>query len=524
MNTTFIEVSIKKRNHFAFLTVVMIALVCFPVSVIAQKKAGSINLETNLIKAGKNRPELEKAITYFKRSKDPQKLEALYFLISNMDIHYSANYTYVDSTGKTQSFNEFSYPNFRAAEKIIKENYEQGTWYFQEDHCPDLECITADYLIANIENAFKSWRNSLYKNIAFKDFCEYILPYRATVEPLQEWRNVYGTRFKWISDSLRTLPFNKVLSYIGAEYMNWFTFTFGREIRVEPLPRLGAQQLLFREKGACEDVAGLEVFILRSQGIPASYNLIPRWGTSTGTHFLNTAFDPQMRPVRFDVTMQPAIDIDLPREPAKVIRFTYSKQPEVLANIEKEENIPPGFLQYRNYKDITNEYWETDSLKTELFPSTDNPAISYACIVSGGKWQPVWWGKTKDNLVTFSNMPKGIAYLPAYYKDQELVPAGYVKVMGYNNEAILIPDYSKKRVIEIKEQEKYLKFRPDKTYQLYYWDNTWILAGEQTATEETKALLFSDVPSNVLFMLIPEYSKGLERPFIIDNNGTRYWF
>ena len=479
------------------------------------------NALANISKAGENKLELEEAITYFKNTADPLKLEAVYFLIANMDIHYSSDYHWLDSLGKKENFSEFSYPNFNAATKAIETNLSICT--LEEDIYPDLEYVKADFLIQNIENAFKVWKSSTYREISFNDFCEYILPYRTTFEPLQDWRNTYSNRYGWVGDSLKTLPLTKVLSYMGAEYDSWFLLTYGKENRIDPLPRLGAQQLLFRKKGNCEDIAALQVFALRSQGIPVSYDIIPSWGTATGTHFGNTAFDLKMKPIRFDVTRTPVVNPEQ-AEPAKVIRLTYSKQKEVLASFEKEEDIPSGFMQDKNYIDITNEYWETKTLNCTLFPAPKKPKITYVCTVRGGEWQPVWWGRTQDSIVTFSKMPKGIAYLPVYYQDGEIIPAGYPKVMGYNNELVLKPDTVKTRSIVIKEQERYLKFRPEKSYELFYWDNEWKFADVKITGTETKELVFDKVPSNALYRLVPEYSRGMERPFIITPDGTRHWF
>ena len=85
-------------------------------------------------------------------------------------------------------------------------------------------------------------------------------------------------------------------------------------------------------------------------------------------------------------------------------------------------------------------------------------------------------------------MPKGTAFLPAHYVNGSLRPAWFPKVNGFNNELLLKPDTSIKRNIEIEEQERYLIFRPGKKHELYYWDNDWVLAGEQTAPDNTKEL------------------------------------
>ena len=76
----------------------------------------------------------------------------------------------------------------------------------------------------------------------------------------------------------------------------------------------------------------------------------------------------------------------------------------------------------------------------------------------------------------------------------------------------------------IKEQDYYLKFRPQKEYELFYWDKNWVSLGKQVTGIETRELMFRDVPMNALLRLIPEYSEQKERPFIILADGTRYWW
>ena len=101
---------------------------------------------------------------------------------------------------------------------------------------------------------------------------------------------------------------------------------------------------------------------------------------------------------------------------------------------------------------------------------------------------------------------------------------GYPIVNGYNHQLLLVPDTIHTRNVTIKEQDKYLRFRPGKKYELFYWNNKWESLGVQTATLESSVLHFSKVPQNALMLLIPEYSEGKERPFIIMNDGTRHWW
>src|SRR5690606_29365130 len=65
--------------------------------------------------AGDNRQELEKAVAHFQAQDDTLKLQALYFLLENMDNHYSADYYWKDGEGRRIDFDEFSYPDFPSA-------------------------------------------------------------------------------------------------------------------------------------------------------------------------------------------------------------------------------------------------------------------------------------------------------------------------------------------------------------------------------------------------------------------------
>ena len=489
-------------------------------------------VESNLQKAGTNRPELEKAIMHFKDIGDSLKLKAAYFLIGNMDIHYSENYYWQDSKEKRIPFNEFDYPDFASAVAAMDSiKKAEGRLTFKDTILQDLTTLSGQYLIDNINFAVDHWKVSKFKDIPFNDFCEYILPYRVTTEPIQNWRQEYHKRYQWLSDSLENKPLKQVLIYTALDYQRWFDFNIGRENRHEPLPRLDAKQLLFRKKGACEDVASLQVFTLRSQSIPVSYNMVAFWGTSYGRHFMNTVFDQKMNPIEYDATKGEITGGRLDREPAKVVRYTYSRQPDALATQEEIHNIPPCFLQKPNIIDITPANWECSDLALPLFPITETQdkqakaiPVVYACMFSMASWQVAWWGKAHNDTVSFSNMPDGTVILPMYYQRKRLVPAGYPFANGYNKKLLLKPDTIRKRNVTIEEQDRYLKFRPGKKYRLYYWDKNWKLIAEKTASVSSVRLTFDQVPLNALLRLVPEYSEGKERPFIISKDGTRYWW
>ena len=474
-----------------------------------------------LNRAGSNRQSLEKSILHFQSSGEPKKLSALYFLISNMDAHQSVAIVFSDSSGKVVPYNQLDYQNVDSslvALKALKKKHRRlaaGLSYHN-----DLETISGDFLIEHINASFKAWENGVAKNVRFRDFCEYILPYRVSNESVQNWSSAYGKRFSWVNDSLKTIGVIKTLAYVTADNQNWFKNPNGTFAEI--YRRLGAQELLFRSMGACEDRADAAVFTLRSQGIPASVNAIPFWGTSSGLHYCVSVFDPSMKLIRYDPTRE-IVDAELLREPSKVIRETFSKQSDALAKNLHPDSIPSGFLQSLNYKDITEKYWKTSSIKIPVEKEGVTGTL-FACVYNDASWRPTWWGKVKNRKVRFDKMPKGAVYLPMYYYEGDLIPAGYPIANGFDRQILLRPDSTKLRSVTLNEQEKYLIYRPGSKYKLFYWDRKWNLCGELPAEADTHSLTFEKVPDNALLVLVPSYTSGKDRPFIINANGERAWW
>ena len=499
-------------------------ILIFPVVSFGQHKYPD-NVEAVLRQSKTNRIELEKAIDHFKKSGDSLKLQAIFFLVSNMDVHYSANYYWVDSSGNKVPYNELDYPDFAAsiqafeALKLKHKKLRPQPVVYQ-----DIDSIHADFLIDNVDRAFESWRGNPAASISFADFCEYVLPYRMSIEPLQNWRGLYTSRFNNLNAGVNKGITDSLCLNIGTDLKKWFTNTYGIEEQKEPLPLLGSLQLLHRKKGACEDIADLTGFILRSKGYAASIDYIPAWSTASGLHFLNYTSPTRFVKSHFDAA-EPVFVDTLSREPAKVVRTTYSRQQGVAANFADTTQIPEGFMRLKNYKDVTREYWITQNVETRLFPLRDMQSpLAFATVWNYFQWRPVWWGKVNNNTTVFTDLTRGAVYLPMYYLKGKLIPAGWPIAAGYNNSIVLQPDTIHTRTVHIKEQNPYLIFRTGKRYDLYWWGGKWKKAGTRIASADTKEFEFPDVPMNALLLLVPEYSQRKERPFIVTANGERLWF
>jgi hypothetical protein len=502
----------------------IITLFILPLCTLAQYKYPQ-NVQS-AIEQTNNKAELQKALQYFYKTKDSLKIKSINFLVANMPIHNSKNYYWATANGNRISYNELDYSTFAIAVTAFEEIKKQNVGIHPVPYTyKDIDSIKADLLIENVEEAVKKYRNhKKYSSNELDEntFLEYILPYRTSIEPLQYWRKTYSLKF---SELLKpTEVADTQMLRIGQNIKTWFTNTYKIENRGEPLPRLGALQLLSRAKGACEDIAGLAAFMVRSQGYAAAVDFVPAWATASGVHFLNYVNISATTKHHYDAADGYILDT-LAREPAKVLRTTYSIQPQTIAALLKNDTtqIPNNFMRLQNYKDVTQEYWQTDNVSANLFKN-DTIKCAYAAVWNLSSWRPVWYGLKNNNHTVFTNLCKGAVYLPIYYINNKLVPAGNAIINGYDSMQVLQPNLSSKRTIQLKEQPKYLAFRVGKKYRLFYWNNTWVNVGTQIPISETKELVFENVPLNALLLLVPEYTQGKDRPFIITEKGERFWY
>ena len=67
----------------------------------------------------------------------------------------------------------------------------------------DLKTITADFLIKQIDYSFKAWHEKPWaKKLSFEQFCEYVLPYRGSNEPMENWREFFWEKYKGLEKKM----------------------------------------------------------------------------------------------------------------------------------------------------------------------------------------------------------------------------------------------------------------------------------------------------------------------------------
>ena len=342
-------------------------------------------------------------------------------------------------------------------------------------------------------------------------------------EKLEDWHTLFADTLKLSNNEIYGAGIKTRTNLLNNKLGGYFVSSFTYEEKNNPVSYLSPSQILFRKRGHCEDMVNFTNLAFRSQGLPCRIEMVTHHGTSTGRHFWNATIDENQQIVPFEES-KTIDEFIIHREPAKIISFTYSKQPEALASLIPQQEIPFNFLQWKNYKDVTQRYWRTQDINCDLFKNYSKQ-VAYIAVLNGLNWSPTWWGKiSNENKVVFPKMGCGIVYLPMIYTNGKLIPASYpVALYDTKEQKTLIPDQQKTRTIVMKEQDKYLKYRAGKIYRLYFWDNKWVLIKQKMASNDNQ-LSFENVPENALLLMVPEYTQHKERPFIITSDGERIWW
>jgi hypothetical protein len=498
----------------------------------------SQNLEAVFLEAASNKESLKDVLLHYKNSKEEQKYEAALFLIKNMSIHSSINYQLKDIDYKTIPFSEFDYKDFNVASKVflkLKDSLNVKAVSFTRN---DINVISSELLIKNIDLAFFEWKNNVWsKSYTFETFCEYILPYRSLIEPLEDWREDFQFLVREVKHNQKnnSNPVEVCTQVIyGLE-----SFNFEKK-RIDPIPLLSPQQLLFRREGACPDLANLALFASRSIGVAVTFDFTPHHGASSNRHFWNTVVDTKGNHIPFNGSY---IDDEngLPynysvnnKRLGKVFRYTYSVQENTLASRVKNKDIPNGFLRKKNIKDVTHEYTNVGEINySPLSDIKDNTSIAYLNVFNTRRWRETDWSEKNNGEFIFKNLGKDIVYLPSFYMGNKMTYAEHPILLDEKgNSVILKPDFTNTFETSLSRDNEYknnyldnnpFQIENGEMYKLFYWDKKWIKSGIGRANES--GVFFKNIPKNALFLLLPVKQSGYERIFTIDSEtGMIIWY
>ena len=213
----------------------------------------------------------------------------------------------------------------------------------------DIEHITAEYLINNIDLAFQVWNDKPWgKYISFDTFCEEILPYRIGTEPLENWREKVLASFADINNSLKE---DSIMTAVQAcRRVNDLLPRFRLD---KDFSNMSFTRLMATTRGMCDSQAALAAFVMRGLGIPVTIDFTPQWKNHPTGHSWNSVCDSAGQHISFMGTETNPYDSHQGNtlQKAKAYRKTYRHHRIVETD---EMNTPPLFQD--NLFDISSEH------------------------------------------------------------------------------------------------------------------------------------------------------------------------
>jgi len=493
-------------------------------------------VEKTLKASGQNRGEIEKVIEHYKDSDDSLKLQAALYLVANMEDHCYVTYYLHDSTDKNIDFKILDFENYAALrDSFAKIEKQYGPLeYDRRDKIMDVGTITTDFLIADIDDAFEVWREKPWaKNVSFDNFCKYVLPYRGSNEPLENWRPFFREKYaeleERMDDSSDPIEATRL---INMDIKSWFSFD--ERYYYHPTDQ-GLEEMLENKMGRCEDMTNLTIYAMRANGLAVTSDYTPHWANTGNNHAWNAILTLDGEVVPFMGAESNPGDYKLRHIMAKTYRKTFSQQKDNLIFQKRKQEKVPGWLAGKSYLDVTAEYIDVCDVTVEFnHDIPDSVDIAYLCVFNSGEWKAIHWGRIENNAAVFTDMGRGVAYIPALYLNEEIAPVGQPFILKddcgidaclletENKTTLTLLSTTRRTLDRSTDNIKKVSFADGKDYELFYWgDDDWQSAGTVTAGENP--LVFEGIPAGALYWLVEKDSDKEERIFTYDDDRQVWW-
>lgn len=369
-------------------------------------------------------PALQKVLDYYQD--DEEKLRAAEFLIQNLPYYHSYSEEDVAPHLKIHEYFGVRWYSVRQSIDSVMQKY--GRYLPNTDNpIPDV-LISPDYLIENIDWAFKVWKEQPWgKNVTFEDFCEYILPHRIKDETLKPWREKIYNQFNPYLDSVRHLPEAEDPLFVAQVLLDSVSKKAPRFSSILGYgPHIGPD-LVDWVSGGCRELTDRLTYIFRAVGIPYGCDYMPLRGDNNVYHSWNFVIDKHGESHYMYQAKKIQKTEAFSNIRSKVYRQTYSLNTEEQNRIRGIlEKAHPDF-QYPCYLDVTRLYNEkqthTFTIPYErILCEVGQDEMVYLCHTSHMEWVPIAFSYPDKQGVTFLDVQGPVVFSLAVYRDETIIP------------------------------------------------------------------------------------------------------
>ena len=469
--------------------------------------------------AGLNKPELVKAIGRYVGDKDSLKRKALFCLMAQMDRNYSVYYSVQDTLENHYSFNPKDYPDYLVLKHAwdSTEQVRGNLLYHADSFRTDAQTLSGNYLISNLNEAFKAWTNFPWsKEYSFQTFCRWILPYRVANEQPEAFRlyflKEYGPLPQRFYGKNAQVP--DVASYLNKLINQNIDFkdTYNKSLNVQTIRQLEKSGF-----GNFYDINIYKIKVLRAFGIAAALDYTPYLADTNFGYAYTSVILPGNNELVFEFNHRVKA-LHKPGRLAKVYRRTFYRDSSSLYTLKKLGTSTPPFLGDFYYSDITNRL-QSANVQLRL---NDNPKYAYLSVFNDGGWHPISWDMPKDSVALFKKTGTDIVYLPVSYQNHILMREGLPFVLdGWGMKHFLKANFSLPQLVILRKTSPQAKLHPGEVYTLYFWNGNWKILASFIAGKNGYTV---SVPGRALFLLTNNDIDFNERIFIIDSRGKQQFY
>lgn len=370
-------------------------------------------------------PQLKSVLDTYRD--DSLKYEAAVFLIKNLPFHATYDAPSMDAQLKLYELHATGvYTPEQVIDSVTKTYGRLETATLKQTS--EL-FISPNYLIENIDWAFKVWREQPWgKNVPFDVFCEYILPYRVGDERLTSWRKEIYETYNPLLDSVRRLPqaedpffVSKVLFDSLRKQPIYFTGLF------EPSPHVGPEVVKWRS-GSCKEFTDLLLYVYRALGVPCGKDVMLMRGNRNAPHSWNVVFDCQGNSYYFTLLD----NMTAPQQPdtywdpkGKVYRETFGLNRRMMDSLAMpSEELYPTF-RYPCLEDVTAVYAGKQNYTVQISPERIYPSVRsgemlYLCSSCKMDWIPIAWCRAGREGAVFKDLEGQMVFRVASYEEGSL--------------------------------------------------------------------------------------------------------
>lgn len=407
-------------------------------------------VEKALDEAGDNRLELLKVIDHYRNGeeRDSLKLEAAMFLIGNMPGHGSV---------WSEAIDTFRQRLIHADSVLLMEP--MNAWWdeLKKSDKPvfrkDLKYLTADFLIENIDDAFRVWQNVPWKDeVDFDLFCNYVLPYRFESELLAAgWRDTLYKEYHAVVKDTKTVK----------EAFEAVHDTVWKRLRSSSLRFpyvVDVVTMRNQRKAMCIQRCVMLGAVMRALGIPAAIDNVGRWAnyssnghamtvlvTKDGSYSifgkekkakLKNRVDATLFEVNYPLAADYPLKTDFKKRAAKVWRSTYKHQSvdtEAANDWKAAQSLVSPFR-----KDVSTEYGLAASVGIQTALPVD---FIFLCTFATGKdWMPIASAKLINGTCRFEALGDSVVYAVIANHDGKLTALENPFILANGKKVSLVPD------------------------------------------------------------------------------------